>query len=198
MNDFISSYFIQTRQEIDNEKSSRDHILNFVILAIGALGFALLQNEKTVAILHTPVGLGLEFSVLVTITSLFWLRRRKLVQIAHRWTALDRLLKNHDLGVPYSESLESDVIPNLSTRFYPMKDAAVCVGVSCPIYASIAVSGHPLMAAATALVHAGLVGLLIASPLLPAPKKPTTTSTGSCATTEHTRPSQPPQRPLSN
>ena len=42
---FEKEYFIQTRQEIDTEKRERDRILNFIVLILGAIGFALIREE---------------------------------------------------------------------------------------------------------------------------------------------------------
>jgi hypothetical protein len=173
MKDFIKEYFIQTRQDINAEKSSRDQILNFVILAIGGVGFALLQNKEILSSLKGITGFAVESGVLLAITSLFWLRHSKLIQIADRWYALAGLLANNQLGIPYSHSVESIVTARLATNFYTKKDALVCIGVSCPIYAAVVVTTELQyelqyalgVALGVALVHSMVVWKLLVKPL---------------------------------
>jgi hypothetical protein len=107
--DFLREYFLQTRREIDAEKESRDRLLNFIILAIGAVGFTMFQSEKADTLLAHPCALIIELSILVTITALFWLRRKKLQQIADRWFVLGNLLSRHFDEIAIEESLEAIV-----------------------------------------------------------------------------------------
>jgi len=85
---FDREYFLQTRKEIDTEKRERDHLLNFAVVILGALAFAVVQSEKAQQFLQEPYSLMLEISTLIILTSLFWVRRKKLQQISDRWYTL--------------------------------------------------------------------------------------------------------------
>jgi len=142
MTDFSESYFAQTRQEIDTEKHSRDNILNVVILVLGAVGFAMFQADNAQTLLRQPVALVIEITMLVIITGLFWLRRKKLQQIADRWFVLHNLLQNHMASLPVAETLEAIVEKDLKTTRYTRKDVWLCVAVSFPVYGLAAASLH--------------------------------------------------------
>ncbi len=135
--DFLREYFLQTRREIDAEKSSRDQILNFVIISLGAIGFAIFQSSN---ILSNPHSIAVESSLLVFITSLFWLRRKKLQQISDRWIVLEGLLHTRIRFLPIENSLETIVLQGLKSFKYSIKDFILCICVSCPIYAVIVFS----------------------------------------------------------
>jgi undecaprenyl pyrophosphate phosphatase UppP len=142
MPDFIETYFTQTRQEIDTEKHSRDNILNVIILVLGAVGFALFQAGNAQTLLRQPVALVIEITMLATITGLFWLRRKKLHQIADRWFVLHNLLRSRLAHIPVSETLEAIVEKDLKTTRYTRKDVWLCLAVACPIYGLVAASLH--------------------------------------------------------
>jgi cytochrome bd-type quinol oxidase subunit 2 len=134
MSDFIGDYVLQTRREIDAEKHSRDNILNVVILALGAVGFAMFKADNTVTLVKQPLALVVQVTMLATVTGLFWLRRKKLQQIADRWFVLHNILECHLSELPLAETLEAIVEKDLQTTRYTRKDVWLCVAVSCPIY----------------------------------------------------------------
>lgn len=138
--DFIKAYFIQTRQEIDTEKRERDQILHFVILVLGAMGFAIIQSDKAQVFLSHPCALITEFGTLILILTLFWIRRKKLHQISDRWFVLHSLLKTESLGVSEDISMEAIVIPDLQTTRYTRKDVWLNWSVSLPIWSLVAVT----------------------------------------------------------
>ena len=82
---FDREYFLQTRREIDTEKRERDHLLNFAVVILGALAFAVVQNEAARALVQEWYSLLFEVATLTILTSLFWVRKKKLQQIADRW-----------------------------------------------------------------------------------------------------------------
>lgn len=134
MSDFIKDYIFQTRREIDTEKHSRDNILNVIVLVLGAVGFAMFRSEDPILLLEQPAALVIEACILVTVTGLFWLRWKKLQQIADRWFVLYNLLQHHLIELPLNESMEAIVEPGLRSRRYTEKDFLLCVMVSCPVY----------------------------------------------------------------
>ena len=165
---------MQTRREIDAEKHSRDNILNVVILVLGAAGFASFQAGNAERLSKSPAALVVELTMLVTITGLFWLRRKKLQQIADRWFVLHNLLQYHMTELPLDETLEAIVEKDLWTTRYTRKDVWVCVAVSCPIYGLVAVNlyvqlcGHSILLAIAVvlliLMHLGIAALLMIRP----------------------------------
>ena len=140
MKDFKQDYFLRTRQEIDAEKHSRDTILNVIIIVLGAVGFALFQSGNAEVLLKHPISFVLEVTILVTIPGLFWLRRKKLHQIADRWFVLYYLNKHHINAIPLNETLEAIVKKDLETTRYTIKDLGLCFAICCPIYGLIAAS----------------------------------------------------------
>lgn len=146
MPEFEREYFIQTRKEIDTEKQERDHILNFAIIILGALGFAVIQSDQAKEFLKQPYSIILEASTLIILTSLFWIRRKKLQQIADRWYTLYRLSIRY-LGSKHTdESMEAIVIKGFEKARYLRKDAVLNLALSLPIYTLIFISSIGLSA----------------------------------------------------
>ncbi len=175
MSEFMREYFLQTRREIDTEKSSRDSILNFAILTIGAIGFGMFQNDKVDIFLQQPIFLILEMSMLASITTLFWLRSKKLHQIADRWFVLHSILREHQDEMALDKSLEGIVVLYLQTTRYPKKDVVVCLGLSSPIYSLMLVNLWNLMpipSAVVVLILIFVMHLVIAWRLMISPCKP--------------------------
>ena len=133
MKDFCQKYIIQTRREIDTEKQHRDSLLNFAIAVMGALGFGVLQNDDLPKLLSHPAVGYIGISILLIITSLFWVRRKKLQQIADRWFVLWHLAKKYPEEFP-NPSLESLVCPNLTRWTYTVKDTVLAIALSSPVY----------------------------------------------------------------
>jgi len=133
LNEFEREYFLQTRREIDTEKKERDALLNFAVGVIGVAAFGVLQNDKMDAVLRHDFTRILAGCVLLLITSLMWVRRKKLQQIADRWYALRNLMlsaKSH----PTQRLLEDAVCEGLDGRAYTVKDTVVCLALSLPMY----------------------------------------------------------------
>lgn len=107
------------------------------------------------------------------ITSLFWVRRKKLQQIADRWFILQRLAERIVGKDGAGLLLESLVCQQLTGRRYVEKDFFLNYALSSPIYALLLVhtpgfwSDGPIAASfavAVIIVHAVLSGLLLGRP----------------------------------
>jgi len=133
-NKFVREYFIQTRKEIDTEKRERDQILNFAVLILGAIGFAIFQSETAQEFLQQPKALTVELPALVIITSLFWIRRKKLQQIADRWFVLHRLAERYFDKEDIEMMLEEIVLKKFLKRTYVRKDFFLNIALCLPIY----------------------------------------------------------------
>lgn len=131
---FWLDYFIQTRKEIDTEKQERDKILNYAFLVMGAIGFAVAQKEEAQKFLRTDEGLVVAGAALLILFSLFWVRRKKLQQIADRWYVLRHQLQERVEADKLPFTLESVVAQKLPTRTYTIKDAGLSVALALPIY----------------------------------------------------------------
>lgn len=141
MNESLRQYVLQTRQEIDTEKQQRDSLLNFAIAVLGALGFGLLQNDNFTTLVAHPSAFWIYVAILIIITSLFWVRHKKLQQIADRWFVLHKIAVANPEDFPHP-SLEALVCPNLTNWTYTIKDAVLSVALATPIYALVWIS-HP-------------------------------------------------------
>ena len=168
--DFEAQYFIQTRREIDTEKHSRDQILNFAVVVLGAIAFAIFRSGDVKLLLTAPFAIIPECCGLLVITALFWVRRKKLQQIADRWFVLRRLAVRM-LGEERSQLLlEGHVCRHLLGRRYLEKDFFLNYALCSPIYALLVVhlqgfwSGAfwwAFMAGIVIATHAVLSGLLL-------------------------------------
>ncbi len=135
MGEFEQAYFIQTRQEIDTEKRERDRILNFAVLVLGAIGFAIAQSKHAQDFLEQAKAFMIEIPALVIISSLFWVRHKKLQQISDRWFVLHRLLTRWLPKRDADEMLESVVVKSLPQWRYTAKDFVLNIALCSPLYA---------------------------------------------------------------
>lgn len=142
--DFDREYFLQTRREIDTEKRERDHLLNFAVVILGALAFAVVQSDKAKQFLQELYSLMFEISTLIILTSLFWVRRKKLQQISDRWYTLYHIALHNMSEEWMSQSMEAVVIRGFSKARYIRKDIALNVALSLPIYTLVFVSSLEL------------------------------------------------------
>jgi len=133
-NGFDRDYFIQTRKEIDTEKRERDQMLNFAILVLGAIGFVIYQSETAQKFLREPEAMAIEIPALVIISSLFWVRYRKLRQISDRWFTLNRMLLRYFDEKRVEEMLEGIVVKDLKEWRYIKKDIILNIALCLPIY----------------------------------------------------------------
>jgi hypothetical protein len=159
LSDFDREYFLQTRKEIDTEKRERDHLLNFAVVILGALAFAVVQSETAKQFLQEPYSLMFEISTLSILTSLFWVRRKKLQQISDRWyTLYHMVLSNMDMEW-LSQSMEAAVIKGFAKARYIRKDLALNIALSLPIYTLVFVSsrGLPFHSALSSIAGALIV-----------------------------------------
>ncbi len=131
--DFHTKYFVQTRQEIDTEKRERDKLLNFAVVILGALGFTFAQSGPAQELLREPYAIAMEAATLAVITSLFWVRRKKLQQIADRWFTLWRMVQHH-FPDREDEFLEAVVVKGLRGKRYVTKDVVLNLTLAIPIY----------------------------------------------------------------
>ena len=134
---FEREYFIQTRKEIDTEKRERDKILNFIVLILGAIGFAIIRQEGHPDLINSPYTLIIEYAILIMITSLFWIRWKKLNQIAHRWYVLHKMCTDFYGDNRTNELMEGIVYKGLNSKKYITKDLILNYSLSIPIYLSI-------------------------------------------------------------
>jgi len=132
--EFEREYFLQTRREIDSEKRERDQVLNFAVIVLGALAFAVVQSEKAMDFLKEPYSLVMEGATLAVLTSLFWVRRKKLQQIADRWYTTYHLLGRHYPPEQVAQSMEAVVMHGFQQARYIKKDVVLNVALSSPIY----------------------------------------------------------------
>ena len=135
--DFEREYFIQTRKEIDTEKRERDQMLNFAVLVLGGIGFGVSQSQSAQQFLQEPQALVIEIPALVIITSLFWVRYKKLKQIADRWFTLYRIVLRYFGRELAEEMLEGLVCKNLTEWRYILKDFVLNIALCLPVYALI-------------------------------------------------------------
>ena len=131
---FWADYFIQTRREIDTEKQERDKILNYAFLVMGAIAFAVAQNEKAQIFLREVEGLAVGIPALAVLSSLFWIRKKKLQQIADRWFVLRHLLQSHVDAQRLPFTLEAVVTRGLPGWRYVSKDVILNLTMSLPLY----------------------------------------------------------------
>lgn len=134
LNGFMKEHFIQTRKEIDTEKHERDQMLNFAIVVLGAIGFAIIQKGVSQTLLQEPQALLIETPALIIISSLFWIRYKKLHQIADRWFVLYRMACQHLGKDKAEEMLEAVVVKGLIKWRYISKDFILNLALSLPIY----------------------------------------------------------------
>jgi hypothetical protein len=132
--DFERAYFIQTRNEIDTEKRERDQMLNFAVLVLGAIGFAVAQSESAWKFLQEPESLAIETPALVIISTLFWIRHKKLQQISDRWFVLYRMIVRCFGKDRAKEMLEGVVRKDLPTWRYIRKDFMLNIALCLPVY----------------------------------------------------------------
>jgi hypothetical protein len=138
--DFEREYIMQTRSEIDTEKCERDRLLHLIILILGALGFAFSQGESTRKFFEQePAALAIEIPTLVIISTLLWVRYKKLKQIADRWFVLHRLVTRHFGPERVEEMLEGMVYKALPTWRYIGKDFMLNLALSSPVYGLLVV-----------------------------------------------------------
>jgi hypothetical protein len=117
---------------------------------------------------------GLDCQDHYTVTGLFWLRRKKLQQIADRWFVLHNILQHHLIKLPIEETLDAIVEKDLRTTRYTRKDLCLCLSISAPIYGLFAVSLHEqfgtklilyiLTIVMIVLVHLAIAAMLMIRP----------------------------------
>lgn len=131
---FLREYFIQTRKEIDTEKRERDKMLHFAIILLGGVLLFIVQSEKLLRFSHPLEATLFELSLLIIISSMFWIRWKKMCQISDRWYVLFGILENY-LGKERSKIfLEKTVLNGFKTRRYVCKDAWLNLALCLPIY----------------------------------------------------------------
>jgi len=140
LTEFEREYFIQTRKEIDTEKGERDKLLNFAVIVLGALGFAVVQSDNAKEFLQRPHSLMFEVATLIILTSLFWVRQKKLQQIADRWYTLYRMAVRRLGKQCADEMMETIVIRGFEKARYLRKDVVLNTALSLPIYTLLFVS----------------------------------------------------------
>jgi len=134
--EFDKAYFIQTREEIDTEKRERDTILNFCVAILGAVAFGIIQSDNAQTFFKdlTPASFAIGISALLIISSLFWVRYKKMQQISDRWFTLLHLMEhfgNDPLNEPWLEKVVTD---SFKTSRYNSKDLVLNIVFSLPFY----------------------------------------------------------------
>jgi len=138
MSDFEREYFLQTRREIDTEKHERDQLLNFAILVLGAIVFGVAQSENAQRFLEEATAPAIEVPALAITSTLCWIRRKKLQQIADRWFVLHLMLVEHFGSERAETSLEGIAVQGLRGRRYVWKDVVLNWALSLPLYVLLA------------------------------------------------------------
>lgn len=130
---FERDYILQTRAEIDTEKKERDTLLNIAVGLLGIAAFGMWQNGKIDDVLRNEFTKTASVCVLLIITSLMWIRRKKLQQITDRWFVLRELIQSAKKQ-PDQRLLEDIVCEGLKKNTYSIKDTIVCLTLSLPMY----------------------------------------------------------------
>ena len=132
LNDFYKDYFIQTRKEIDTDKIERDRLLHFVIILFGGVLVLFTQENLSRELLNTTIEVLLHFSFLIIVTTIFWVRWKKMSHIADRWNTLYKILEKS--GEEITVFLENKVIQGLKKRRYVRQDVFLCLSFCLPSY----------------------------------------------------------------
>ncbi|MEW5982213.1 MAG: hypothetical protein AB1806_07560 [Acidobacteriota bacterium] len=148
LSDFEREYFTQTRKEIDTEKQERNKILNYGILATGAMSVAFARSGS-IADLASPAALVIYFPLLLLVSVLVQARRIKLRQISDRWHALRSLLAVRGCCDAWTP-LEQVVCRGLRGRRYLAEDFCLHLGLSSVVYCLIGAVVVPLLRAGSA------------------------------------------------
>ena len=135
MPEFEREYFIQTRKEIDSEKYERNTILNYAVIATGALSVIMSRSAASVQFLQSSGALLIYIPLLLLISALFSARRTKLRQIADRWFVLyDLLAVQGRLENRRWTPLEQVVCEGLARRRYLSEDFLQHLALSSVVY----------------------------------------------------------------
>lgn len=131
---FEQAYFIQTRQEIDTEERARDRLLYLAVIVLGAIAVATCLSRTAQEFLLRPGALALAIPALAIISTLFWVRRKKLEQISDRWFVLHRMAVRHFGPDRAKETLEGIAVRDLPTWRYISEDFTLNIAFSLPVY----------------------------------------------------------------
>ena len=142
MDEFHREYFIQTRQEIDTIKREMNQFLYFSVFIVGAIGFAIARGDNAQEFFAQPWALATEIATLAIVTSLFWLRRLNLQQIADRWFVLRRIVHRHFPSTKVEEMMEGLVCKRLErSTTYTKQEYILNLAISAPVYGLLTVTG---------------------------------------------------------
>ena len=136
LSEFEQQYFIQTRQEIDAEKQERNKILNYAIIALGAVALTFSRVDNPLSPLRSPVALCFYYPFLLFVSILIAARRAKIRQIFDRWFVLRGILaaRSEPKGwVP----LEKVVCDGFHDKRYLAEDRLLHLGLSLVPYSLI-------------------------------------------------------------
>jgi len=133
---FEREYFIQTRKEIDSEKQARTRLFHYAVIVFGGLTAFYIDMYKD-SLPNFKLDffcMGLAVSLLFILTTIFYVRHRKLLQIAHRWYVL-YIMINKWYGLEEARLfLESIVVNGFDKKHYLTKDLALTFCLAFPIY----------------------------------------------------------------
>jgi len=133
---FELEYFIQTRKEIDTEKQERNKILNYAIIATGAVSLLISKTENPTKFMESATALWIYYPLLLLISVLTEARRAKLRQIADRWFTLRNILHANKSAIDWNY-LEEIVCHGLADRRYLLEDFLLHNALSLILYALI-------------------------------------------------------------
>ena len=136
LSSFAKDYFMQTRKEIDTEKHERDRLLHFLIILIGGVLVLFTKEIISKEFSSSIIGILFHISFLVIITAIFWVRWKKLSQIADRWATLYKIIEKEN-EIILEDSLERKVKKGFEEKRYIRKDICLCLSFSLPIYLSL-------------------------------------------------------------
>ena len=133
MSQFEREYFIQTRKEIDSEKHERNTILNYAVIATGALSVIMGRSAESGQFFQSSDALFIYIPLLLLISALFSARRTKLRQIGDRWFALYDLLDVEGMLGKWTP-LERVVCEGIARKRYLSEDLLQHLALSSVVY----------------------------------------------------------------
>lgn len=143
LSEFERQYFLQTRQEIDTEKQERNKILNYAIVALGAVALTFSRVDNPLSPLRSPAALCFYYPFLLFVSILIAARRAKMRQISDRWFVLRGILaaRSEPKGwVP----LEKIVCDGFDNKRYLAEDRLLHLGLSLVPYSLIGLVAYGL------------------------------------------------------
>lgn len=142
--DFFGEYCIQLRRECESIRCEINRFLYFALVILGAMGFAMVRGEEARQFIRQAVAIPVELAALIAITSLFWLRRLHIQQLADRWYIIRGLAAREFDGGKMTlmhEAVACERIERTKGRAYVRQEWVLNAAFSLPIYVLLVASG---------------------------------------------------------